>query len=154
MAFSVLVHSTAFCKPQGESIFIGKRSLEIFCGFSSRLKNLWSREILEDLFDKLTECEEEEGPPCKKIHLEDKPSTSSHPLDPTLPTTPSSKIEIAFPINEGSLHDSGISQDFYPFKSSCPTEKQFISVVFNVDIVLRAEPLFVHILVKSTSIPC
>ena len=128
---------------------LAKEAWGCFVAFlaGSKTSSLWG--ILEDLFDELPEFEEEEGPPSKKIHMEDEPSTSSDPSDPKLPTIPSSKIEIAFPINEGSLHDSSISQEFYLFKSSWPTEKQFISVVLTVDITLRAEPLFVHILVKS-----
>ena len=78
----------------------------------SKTSSLW--DILEDLFDEIPEVEEEEGPPSKKIHLEDEPSTSSDPSDPKLSTTPSPKIEIIFPINEGSLHDSGISQEYLP----------------------------------------
>ena len=101
------------------------------------------------LFNELPEFEEEEGPPSKKIYLVDEPSTGSDPFDPKLPTTPSSRIEIAFPINEGSLHDSGISQEFLPIQEQFPSEKQFISVVFNVNIVLRVEPMFAHILIKS-----
>ena len=87
---------------------------ECFAAFlaGSITSGLW--DILEDLFDELPEFEREEGPPSKYIHLEDEPSTSSDPLDPKLPTTPSCKIEITFPKNEGSLHDSGISQDFLP----------------------------------------
>ena len=69
--------------------------------------------ICYKLFDELPEFKEEEGPPSKKIHLEDELPTSSDPSDSTLPTT-SPKIEIAFPRNEGCLHDSGISQQFLP----------------------------------------
>ena len=104
---------------------------------------LW--DILEYLFDESPETEEEEGPPCRKIHLEDEPSTSSDPSDSKPPTIPSSKIEIAFPINEGSLHDSGISQEFLPI---CEQLSQFIFVVLIVDIMLRADPHFVHTLAK------
>ena len=110
--------------------------------------------ILEDSFDECSEAEEEEDPPSKKIHLEDGPSTSSDPLDPKLPTAPLSKIKIAFPINEDSLHDSGINQEFLPIHEQLPTEKQFISVALIVDIMLRVEPLSVHILIKSTWTPC
>ena len=65
------------------------------------------------------------------IHLEDELSTSSDPLDPKLPTVPSSKIEINFPINEGSLHDSGISQEFLPIHEQAPHRTAFYLCGFN-----------------------
>ena len=78
----------------------------------SKTSGLW--DILKDLFDEIPEVKEEEGPPSKKIPLEDKPSTSSDASDAKPSTTPSPKIEIAFPINEGFLHNSGISQEYLP----------------------------------------
>ena len=84
-----------------------KEAWGCFVAFPSGLQtsSLW--DILEDLFDKISEVEEEEGPPSKKIYLEDEPSMSSDPLDPKLSTTPSPKIEITFPITKGFLHDYG-----------------------------------------------
>ena len=87
----------------------------------SKTSILW--EILEYLFDKCPEAKEEEGPPSKKIHLEDEPSTISDPSDPKLPTAPSSKIKIAFPLNESSLHDSDINQEYLPFHKQLPHRK-------------------------------
>ena len=80
----------------------------------SKTSNLW--DILEDLFGENPEVEEEEDPPSKKVWLEDEPFTSSDPLDTKFPTTPSPKVEIIFPLNEGFLHDPGISQEYLPIQ--------------------------------------
>ena len=95
-----------------KEFLLEKEAWGCFAAFlaGSKTSSLW--DILEDLFDEHLEVEEKEGSPSKKIHLEDEPSTSSDPLDHKLTTAPSSKMKIAFPINEGSLHDSGISQEF------------------------------------------
>ena len=92
---------------------------------------LW--DILEDLFNELPEAEDEEGPPSMKIHMEDESSTSYDPLDPKLPTTTSSKIKIAFHINEGSIHDSGISQEFLPIQEQLPHRKAVYLYGFQCD---------------------
>ena len=75
------------------------------------------------MFDEIPEAEEEKGPPPKKIQLEDEPSTSSDPSEPKLPSTPSSKTEITFPVNEGSLHDSGRNQEYLPIQEQLPHRK-------------------------------
>ena len=121
--FSFLVYAVAFCNTQDEGILIGKRSLGVFCGFSSRFKTSGLWDILENLFEEITEVKEEEGVPSKKIQLEDEPSTSSDPMDPHLSTTPSPKIEITFPVNEVSLHNSGISQEYLPIGEQLPHRK-------------------------------
>ena len=102
---------------------LGKEAWGYFEAFlaGSKTGRLW--DILEDLFDELAGFEEEEGPPSKEIPMEDEPSTSSDPLDPKLLTTPSSKIKITFPINEGSLHESGINQEFLPIREQLPHRK-------------------------------
>ena len=88
----------------------------------TKTSSLW--DILEGLFAETPEVEEEEeGPPSNKVWLEDEPSTSSDHLELKLPTTPSPKIEITFPINEGSLHDSGISQEYVPIQEQLPHRK-------------------------------
>ena len=63
----------------------------------------------DNVFAECSEFKEEEGPPSKKICHEDEPSISSEPSKSTPSTAPSSNIVI--PINYGSLHDSGISQE-------------------------------------------
>ena len=95
----------------------------------TKTSGLW--DILEDLFDECPETEEEEGPPSKKIHLEDEPFTSSDPLNSKPPTTPSSEIEIIFPIKESSIHDSGISQEFLPIHEQLPHRKAVYLCGFN-----------------------
>ena len=80
---------------------------------SSRTPGLW--EFLGNLFGEVSKAEEEEGPPSKKSKPEDKSSTSaSGSSAPTLTDTPSTKAKVIFPINEGSIHDSGIAQEYLP----------------------------------------
>ena len=76
--------------------------------------------LLEDLFGEISEPEEEEGLPFKKTQPEDVPSTSdsspSVPTDTSAPDIPQStltEVKVVFPINKGSLHDSGISQEYF-----------------------------------------
>ena len=64
---------------------------------------------------------EEEGPPSKKSWPEDKPPISnsdpSAPSDTSAPDIPQptlSDTKVFFPINEGSLHHSGISHKYLP----------------------------------------
>ena len=51
-------------------------------------------------------------------------------MDPNLTTTPLPKIEITFPINEGSLHDSGINQEYLSFQEQLPQRKAVYLCVF------------------------
>ena len=111
----------------------------------TKTSGLW--DTLKDLFAECSESKEEEGPPSKMICQENEPSTSSDPLKSTPPTAPSSKI--AIPINEGSLHDSGISQEFLPFHEQLPQRKGVYLWLLIVVIVLNVELLFVHIITKS-----
>ena len=72
-------------------------------------------EFLEDLFVEVSKAEEEEGPPSKKIQPEDKSFTSASGSSVhTLTDTLSTKAKVIFPLNEGSLHDSGITQEYLP----------------------------------------
>ena len=87
----------------------------------TKTSSLW--DILGDLFNECPETEEEGSPPSKKIHLEDEPSSSPVLSAPKTHTLPLSKIDVAFPINEGSLHDSGISQEFLPICEQLPHRK-------------------------------
>ena len=48
-------------------------------------------------------------------------------------------------MNEGSLHDSGISQEYLPIHEQLPHRT---AVVLIVGIILRAEPRSAHILAK------
>ena len=95
----------------------------------TKTSDLW--DILEDLFMKHFESGKEEGPPSKKICQEEEPPTSFNPSKSTPPTAPSS--EIAIPINEGSLHDSGISQEFLPICEQLPHRKAIYLCGFNCD---------------------
>ena len=92
------------------------------CLAGTKTSGLW--DILEDLFEECSGSEEEESAPSKKTHLEDEPSTSSGPSTSTPSSVPS--INTIIPMNEGSLHDSGISLEFLPILSNCLTEKPFI----------------------------
>ena len=73
---------------QSKAALLKEEAWECFMAFlaGTKISGLW--DILEDLADEIPEFEYEEGPPCKKFHLEDEPSTSSDPLDPKLSTTP------------------------------------------------------------------
>ena len=94
-----------------------------------KTSGLW--DILEDLFDEHPETEEDKGPPSKKIHSEDEYSTSSDLSAPKPHTIPSSKIEVVFPINEGSLHDSGTGQELLPIHQQLPHRKAVYLCGFN-----------------------
>ena len=78
----------------------------------SRTYHLW--EFLEDLFGEVSAVEEEEGPPSKKSQPEDEPSTSAFGSSaPTLTDTLLASLKF-FPMNDGSLLDSGITQEYLP----------------------------------------
>ena len=81
-----------------------------------RTFGLWG--LLEDLFGEISNTMEEDGLPSKKSHPEDEPSTSdsvpSAPADtpsPDIPQSTLTEVKVIFPMNEGLLHDSGISQE-------------------------------------------
>ena len=70
---------------------------------------------------------------------------SSDPSDTKLPTTPSSKIEITFPINEGSLHDSGISQEYLLIQEQLHHRKEAYLCSFNCGYhTQRRATVFTH----------
>ena len=93
----------------------------------TKTSGLW--DILEDLFVDSSKSEEEEGPPSKKICQTDEPSTCSEPSKSTTSTAPSSDIII--PMSEGSLHDSGISQEFLPISEQLPHRKAVYLCAFD-----------------------
>ena len=69
----------------------------------------------------ISEIEEEEGPPSKKSWPENEPSNSdsgpsAHADTPALdiPQSALTEIKVIFPMNKGSLHDLGISQEHLP----------------------------------------
>ena len=113
----LLLFFQSLCMMQHSATLKSKSALlekEAWGCFMASLVGTKTSSLWDVLFDEIPEFEEEEGPPSKKIYLEDEPSTNSDPLDPKPSATPLPKIEIIFPINEGSLHESGISQGYLP----------------------------------------
>ena len=90
------------------------------------MSSLWA---ILDLFDECPETEEEKGPSSRKIHLEYEPS---------------SKIKVTFPVNEGSLHDSGVSQEFVPICELLPHKKVVYLYGLIVVIMFKVEPQSTH----------
>ena len=66
----------------------------------------------------MSEAEEERRPPSKKCHPEDEPSTSDS--GQAAPTPTDSDLKVAFPMNGGSLHDSGINKEYLPVWEQLP----------------------------------
>ena len=126
-----LVYAAAFSDAKSEASLLEKEAWEHIAVSlaGTKTSSLW--DILEDSFDEHPETEEEEGPPSKKIHFEDEPSTSSDLSAPKPHTILSSKIKVAFPINEGSFYDSGLSQEFLPIHEQLPHGKAIYLCGFN-----------------------
>ena len=83
----------------------------------SKTSALW--DLLEDLFGKMSEAEEEESPPSKRNQSKDKPSTSC--LAPsvltsasTIPQPAPTKTTVIFPMKKSSLHSSGLKPEYLP----------------------------------------
>ena len=114
---------------KSKALLLKKEPWECFAASLAGMKSSGLWDILEDLFAECSESKEEEGPPSKKIHQENELSTSSDPSKSTPPTAPSSKISIS--INEESLHDSGISQEFSPIHEQLPHSKAVYLCAFN-----------------------
>ena len=131
LSFPGLLYAAASAMLKSKASLLGKESWGHFVASLVGTKTSGLCDILEDFFDECPETEEEEGQPSKKIYLEDEPSTSSDPSAPKPPTIPSSKIEVTFPINEGSLQESGISHKFLPIGEQLPYRKAIYLCGFN-----------------------
>ena len=91
-----------------------------------KTSGLW--DLLEDLFHKMSEGGEEESPPSKRSHSEDKPSTSG--LGQSVLTAASSILQpaptktiVIFLMNESSLHDSDLKPEYFPVHEKLPHNK-------------------------------
>ena len=83
----------------------------------SKTSDLW--DLQEGIFGEISKTEGQRSPPPKRSHSEDEPPTRGS--SPSLPTSISNitqpvspKITVIFPMNESSLHDSGIKPEYLP----------------------------------------
>ena len=92
----------------------------------SKTSGLW--DLLEDPFCKMSEAEEEKSLPSKRSQSEDEPSkcgsgpsvlSSATTIQQPAPTKPT----VIFPMNESSLHDSGIKSEYLPVHEKLPHNK-------------------------------
>ena len=84
---------------------------------TSKTSGLWN--LPEKLLGMTSDSGEEKILPSMRSHSKDKPSTSAlgpsvfAPTSTTPQPTPT-KITVIFPMNESSLHDSGIKHEYLP----------------------------------------